>query len=436
MYKILPLKKLRKKIVVPPDKSISHRALLISAVAQGKTEILNFLDSDDTLATLNCIRKLGVRVNYRREENRVTVESAGPFFSIEKRVILYTRESGTTLRLLSGILASQKFSSQLSAGKTLRRRPMRRVTHPLRMMGADIRGREMDHQEYPPLKINPVKRLQGITYKMPQASAQVKSAILFASLYSEGITRVKELYPSRDHTERMLKLFGAKINRRTGYIMSKKSKLKSPGSIFIPGDISSASNFLALGTILKDSEILLKDVGINPTRAGFIATLRRMGARIKIINKKSYFEPYADILVRSSCLRGIKIEERQIPLMIDEIPILMVCASFAKGLTQIYGVRELRVKETDRIHSMLYNLKRAGIDIKARSYGKDNNWMVEIRGAGRIKSTCFRSLGDHRTAMSLVILALASDKVCTLDDTTCINKSFPEFISIVNSLYD
>jgi len=436
MYKIVSLEKVKKQIIPPPDKSISHRALLIGSLSKGKTEIINFLHSNDTLATLDCIKKLGVKVFYEKEKHKVILESEGKYFSKKGIVKLCSKESGTTIRIISGLLVGQRFSSILNAQGSLRKRPMKRVTLPLRMMKADIKGKKINTEEYPPLRIKPVTRLLGITYKMPQPSAQVKSAILLASLFSEGITKIRESYFSRDHTERMLNFFGAKIKKQSGYIISEKCNLKNQKRVFVPGDFSSISFFIVLGTVLKDTEILFKNVGVNYTRTGLLRVLKRMGAQIKILNKKSYFEPYADILIRSSSLKGIKVGEKDTPLMIDEIPCLLVCACFAKGITEIYGLKELKVKETDRIKSMIHNLSKAGINIGAQRYGREGNWMIKIKGQNKIKSTIFKSFSDHRTAMSLIIFSLASGKVNYLDDTECIDKSFPEFVSLIESLHD
>ncbi|MCD6583288.1 MAG: 3-phosphoshikimate 1-carboxyvinyltransferase [Candidatus Omnitrophica bacterium] len=434
MYAIIPIYRVKKEITIPGDKSISHRALLISSLARGKTKIINFLDSQDTLATLECLRKLNVEIKYTKGRSQVEVNSRGPLFKISKRVKLNAYESGTTIRLLSGILVAQRFSSLLDAKGSLRKRPMMRITYPLRLMGGKIKGKTEGKEEYPPLEIDSTDFLSGIEYKLPQASAQVKSAIIFASLFCRGRTKIVEPQCSRDHTERMLKLFGAKLKKVSNSITIEKSKLVSPGEIFIPSDISSASFFIALGLLLKDSEILIRNVGLNHTRVGFLDVLKRMGANIKVFNRKNYFEPYGDVLVKSSQLKGVEVEEKEIPLMIDELPILMVCASFAKGKTIIKGLRELKVKETDRLSSMVYNLKKAGVDIKSTPY-KKKNWKVEVGGKRKINSVKFRSFSDHRTAMSLVIFGMASQKSFYLDDVTCIDKSFPEFTFIINSLY-
>ncbi|MCM8773245.1 MAG: 3-phosphoshikimate 1-carboxyvinyltransferase [Candidatus Omnitrophica bacterium] len=436
MYTIKPIDRIRAEVYPPPDKSVSHRAVLISAISKGDTQILNFLRSNDTLATLDCIKRLGIEVKYLGP-NKLLVKGCGKYFPIQRKVELNAQESGTTIRIISGLLVGQKFSSKIYAESSLRNRPMKRVTQPLRMMGANIYGENRyGKEELPPLLIEPTDELKSIHYSMPVGSAQVKSAIILAGLFAKGITKIRELIPSRDHTERLLKLFKANIEEKKGYILCSESQLTTPGKIFIPGDFSSAAFFIVLGTISPDSQILIKDVGINPTRIGLIRILKKMGADIKILNRKNYFEPYADILVKSSNIKGITIDAKYIPTMIDEMPIIFVCAAFAKGETTIFGLKELKVKETDRINSMVYNLKKAGVDIEAKPF--DNDWMVKIKGGSKdifnLKSLKFKSFSDHRTAMSMIIFSLATGNTHYIDDIGCIDKSFPEFISIVDSL--
>ena len=436
MHKIIPKNKIKAVLRVPADKSISHRAIFISSIAKGKTLIKNFLYSHDTNASLDCMRRLGVEIK-KKPTGEIVVSSGGKHFPRNRRVTLNAYNSGTTIRVISGILVCQNFDTILIAEGSLRKRPMKRITEPLRLMGADIRGRSLKNDEYPPLYIRHKSSIRGINYRLKVSSAQVKSAILFASLFAEGVTKIKEPNQSRDHTERMLKAFGASLKKEKGFIYSKKSDLQSPGSIFIPGDLSSASFFIALGAILDNSSIVIKNVGINPTRIGFINVLKRMGAHIKITNKIMYLEPYGDITVTSSKLKGVIVRREEIPLMIDELPLLFVCASFAKGTSIIYGLKELRVKETDRISSMVYNLRKAGIDIKSENHKGD--WRVIIKGVGdnkdKIKPANFKSFSDHRTAMSMIVFGISSSKACGIDDVKCIDKSFPGFIKLINSLF-
>ena len=435
MYKIIPQDKIKAVLKVPADKSISHRAIFISSIAKGKTIIKNFLYSNDTNASFECMRTLGVEVK-KKSKGVIIVSSGGMYFPRRQKVAINASNSGTTLRLISGMLVAQNFDTAILAEGSLKRRPMRRITEPLRLMGADIKGNVLGGEEYPPLYIKHKLSITGINYKLKVSSAQVKSAILFASLFADGITKIIETEPSRDHTERMLKMFGAKIKKEGKVIYSERSLLKSPGSIFIPGDLSSASFFIALGILLSGSKIVIRNTGINPTRTGLLNVLRRMGAHIKITKKTAYFEPYGDIIAVSSKLKGVIVKKREIPLMIDELPILFVCASFAEGTSVIYGLKELKVKETDRISSMVYNLKEAGIDIRDDYYRGD--WRVIIKGIGadrsKIKPAKFKSFSDHRTAMSMIIFGIVSSRECRIDDVDCIKKSFPGFIKTVNSL--
>lgn len=431
MYLIKPITKIIASINVPPDKSISHRALMLSAIANGQTKIEPFIASQDALATLDCLKQLGVKI--KRGKKSVIIYGRGKYFNKTKLVKLFARQSGTTLRILSGLLIGQKFPVVFDSSPELRKRPMARITLPLRKMGADITGKKQAQNEYPPIKIKPVEELSGINYTLPIASAQIKTAIIFAGLYAKTKTIITEPLLSRDHTERILAgLNGPILKKGKKIIISPLESLKVPSQIFIPGDFSSAAFFIVLGLILKDSEILLKNVNINPSRTGLLKVLNRMGANIVILKRKDCLEPYADIVVESSNLKGTVVRESEIPLMIDEIPILAVAASFAKGKTLIKRVKELKVKETDRINSMVYNLKKAGINIKA--YTKSGDWQMEIIGQGKFNSANFKSFSDHRTAMSMIIFAMASNHLSNLDDITCIDKSFPEFISIVEGL--
>ncbi|MBN2120788.1 MAG: 3-phosphoshikimate 1-carboxyvinyltransferase [Candidatus Omnitrophica bacterium] len=437
MPKIPSFTKITGKIILPGDKSISHRAIMFSSITKGSTRILNFLHSQDTLATLQAFRKLGVKISYDRKKKKVLVRGKGKFLKSRGK-ILDMKESGTTIRIISGLLAAQRFKTTLKASFGLSRRPMKRITLPLRLMGADIKGRSKGDNEYPPLEIRPVTMLKAINYKLPVASAQVKSSLFLAGLYAEGKTIIREPYKSRDHTERMLKIFKADIKMKAKSTVVKDSELASPGEIFIPSDFSSASYFIALGLLSKNSRFLLKKVGINPTRTGFLRVLKRMGAKIRFTNiKKSYFEPYADILVEASPLKAAIVKEGQIPLMIDEVPLLFAVAAFAEGTTRIYGLKELKVKETDRIRSMEHNLRKAGVDFKVsryRNHQGQRDFMVTIKGPAKFKSAEIKSFQDHRTAMSLIIANLSQGFEARIDNISCISKSLPEFLSILRHL--
>ncbi|MCF7907583.1 MAG: 3-phosphoshikimate 1-carboxyvinyltransferase [Candidatus Omnitrophica bacterium] len=425
-YDIKPLCGINKEIDIPADKSISHRAVIISSICEARTKIKNFLNCEDTKATIDCLKKLGLRIEQKGSE--VIVDGAGKFFPKPKNqpLKLNANESGTTIRILSGLLVGQKFSVKFEAAPGLNRRPMTRIVDPLTRMGAKIEG------ACPPLLISPVSQeLKGIEYESPIASAQVKSAIILASLFAQGQTKIKEPYQSRDHTERMLALFKAniKIEADRTIVCGKTDKLETPGEIFIPSDFSSAAFFIVLGLILKNSQLLIKKVNINPTRSGLLKVLKnQMGADIQIENKKEGYEPVADILVKSSELRATNINSSQIPSMIDEIPILSVAASFAKGITTIKGLAELRVKEADRVESIQMMLSAAGV--KTKPLSRDG---IEITGSASLTQATFDSFNDHRMAMSSVILGSLIGG-CKINDIKCIDKSFPQFISLINSL--
>jgi len=439
MYIIKPLSKTKKEIVVPADKSISHRAIILSSLCEGETCIKPFLESEDASATLECMRKLGIVA--KSSGDSLTITGAGMYLKPkETPVTLLAGESGTTMRILSGLLSCQKFPITFEAAPSLVKRPMGRVVLPLQQMGARISGTagkaKITHEDviYPPLHIKPAVGINGGRFRLNVSSAQVKSSLMLASLYAKTQTVISEPYKSRDHTERMLKLFGAKIKIKGTTVTCKPvKKLISPKKLFVPGDFSSAAFFIVLGLILKNSKIVIKNVNINPTRCGLLQVLRRMGGKIKIKNKKNAYESYADIVVESSTLKAVKVEPEEIPSMIDEVPILCVASAFAEGKTEIRGVRELRIKETDRVWSMVHNLSEAGIDIYNARF--DNDEEIVIKGSKNIRPASFVSSFDHRIAMSMIIFGMALNKESEIDDITCINKSFPQFLSLVKSLH-
>lgn len=425
---------LKGKISLPADKSITHRAIIISSIAKGKTIVDNFSLSKDCLYTLEAFKKLGIKIT--RKDLKLSVFGEGLYGLKPPKGPIFVGDSGTTFRLLCGILAGQNFSSVLTAGKSLSQRPMLRITQPLRMMGARITSKskiQNPKEEYPPLTIRGGK-LKPITYKLPVASAQVKSAILLAGLYAEGTTRVIEPIPTRDHTERMLELFKANIKIEKNKIELKGGKeLNSPGYIFIPADISSASFFIVGSLILEGSFISISSVSLNPTRLGLIKVLKRMGANITLKYKDlSSFEPIGDIWVESSKLKSTVVKKEEIPSLIDEVPILMVASCFAEGKTLIESVQELRVKETDRIKSMVESLTKMGAKISLEKKGNLENIIIE--GRVDLRGDKLRSYGDHRTAMSLVIAGLKAKGKTTIDDISCVEKSFPNFLEILKSI--
>ncbi|MFA5093409.1 MAG: 3-phosphoshikimate 1-carboxyvinyltransferase [Candidatus Omnitrophota bacterium] len=419
-------------VTLPGDKSIAHRALILSALCQGKTTLKNFPLHDDSLATLNVLVALGTQI--RRNHNQVLIKGRGLAGFKKPIQPIFVGNSGTTLRLILGVLATQSFKTKVIAGKYLSRRPMARVNQPLRLMGADISAKVKGKEEYTPIVISGGK-LKGIVYRLPVASAQVKSAILLAGLACAGKTKVIEPLISRDHTERMLKKFKVNLTVKNNHIILNPNKsLVSPGQIYIPGDISSAAFFMVLASIIPGAKITIPQVSLNPTRSGILAVLKRMQAKITISrDKKSLnFEPTGNLLIKSSQLKATTISAQEIPTLIDELPIIMVAACFAKGQTVIKGVGELRVKETDRINSMVSNLKSMGADILVKKIGAQE--CIVIQGGKQLYGAHLKSFGDHRTAMSMVVAAIAAHGQSKIDDVGCINKSFPGFLTTLASL--
>jgi len=427
---IMPCSSFKGTVRLPGDKSISHRAALCAALASGRTRITNFLFCDDCQATLRALRQMRVRVAADPEKECVTVEAQG--FLRPPKDNLNMGESGTSARILMGLLSSQPFTARLDGRASLRRRPMGRVIEPLRRMGAVLEARrDASGNEFLPVAVFPSK-LKGIAWRQKIASAQVKSAVLLAALSAAGATRFKESVVSRDHTERMLKLFGAKIRRDADEIRLEPSRLTSPGPVAVPGDFSSAAFFIVAGLLAEESELLIKGVNLNPTRIGLLWVLKRMGARIRVLNRRFGFEPVADLQVRSSRLRATTVGPHEIATMIDELPVLLVAASRAQGTTVIKGAGELRVKETDRIESMRWNLSKLGVSLQVRSLNEREDLFVQ--GVRAFPGASFKSFGDHRTAMSLFVAGLVSKGPSRLDDTACISKSFPGFLCVLKHL--
>jgi len=422
--KINSIKRFEGTISLKGDKSISHRSVMIASIAEGRSKIENFLRSEDCLYTIKAFRQLGVAI--KTSDDDVIIEGKG-FDSLKgPKDDIYLGNSGTSMRIISGILAGQNFKSTLTGDKSLSRRPMYRVIRPLRQMGAHI---EAQRDNFAPLVIEG-RNLRAIRYKTEVASAQVKSALIFAALYADGVTEIDEPVKSRDHTERMLGLFGAKIEIDDLRIsVHPRPKLKAT-SLVIPGDISSAAFFIAGTLILNRSEILIKEVLFNRTRWGIIDMLGEMGADIKIENKRfNGFEEICDVSVKSSRLKGITVDEKRIPSVIDELPILMVVACFAQGDTYIKGAGELRIKETDRISSMSTALKNMGADV---SVIDRNN--ILIKPKGRLKGAVTESRGDHRTAMSIAIAALGAKGSSRIKKTDCVDTSFPDFFRTLDRI--
>lgn len=400
-------------IKVPGDKSISHRAVMLGALAGGTTEITGFLQGADCLSTIDCFRNMGIDIDVNGEN--VTVHGNGLNGLKAPEKMLYTGNSGTTTRLLCGILSGQTFDSSITGDASIQKRPMKRVTEPLSLMGAKIKN------DYCPLYIQG-SSLHGINYTMPVASAQVKTAIILASLYADGETVIHEIEKSRDHTELMLRAMGADIHTDGLDIHIKKTGMLEPVNVDVPGDISSAAFFMVLGLIMPNSEITVTNVGVNPTRTGIIDVLHDMGANIKLENlRSSAGESVADITVSSSALHGTTISGDIIPRLIDELPIIAVAAVFADGQTVIKDAEELKVKETNRIRAVVDELSKCGVDITETDDG------MIINGGKNIHGADFKTYGDHRMAMSLTVLAQLANGECTLDDSDCACVSYPSF---------
>lgn len=408
------------EISVPGDKSISHRAVMLAALANGITEIKGFLQSEDSLATLQAFRDMGVVIE-GPHLGVVKVYGVGLYGLQPAPGPIYLGNSGTSMRLLSGVLAAQPFSSQLQGDQALSRRPMARVVDPLRTMGADI---SCNHSGLPPVSISGGSSLNGINYQLPIASAQVKSALLLAGLYSQEPVTVSEPAVTRDHTERMLEHFGVELVKANGEISLPNGQQLSARDIEVPGDFSSAAFFIVAATIASSGELLLKNVGINETRTGLLDILQLMGADIELLNLRDCgAEPVADLRVRPSRLKGIDVPEELVSRAIDEFPILMVAAACANGVTRFSGAAELRVKESDRLEAMVTGLKAVGIDANATVDG------AEIRG-GRLQGGEVNSFGDHRIAMSFAIAALAAENEIMISDCANVATSFPEFTEV------
>jgi 3-phosphoshikimate 1-carboxyvinyltransferase len=414
---------LRGELVPPPDKSISHRAVITSSLAEGESIIRNFLRAEDPLRTIDAFRQMGIAIKDNGHE--VVVKGSGMYGLSPPKDIIDCGNSGTTMRMLSGVLAGQQFPAVLTGDSSLKKRPMQRVITPLSEMGAIITS---DRDGYPPLSIRGGE-LRPIAFKSSIASAQVKSAVLYAGLYCDGITSFLEPGKSRDHTERMLKACGADIDIRGLEVGIKGKGNLKPFDITVPGDLSSAAFFIAAGSLVPDSEVLIRNVGINPTRRGFLDILIRMGADIRFEKTREVSgEPVADVYVRYSPLKGIEIDGDMVLSAIDEFPVLCVAASVSSGKTVIAGARELRVKESDRIASMAGQLGRMGVETEELEDG------IIIKGRERLRSAVVQSNGDHRIAMAMLVAGLMADDVTTVEDTECIKTSFPGFMEKIGEL--
>jgi 3-phosphoshikimate 1-carboxyvinyltransferase len=425
-YRVEPGGEVAGELTVPGDKSISHRALMLGGIAEGDTEITGFLAGEDCLATLRALQALGVRIE-RPEPQRVHVSGRGVEGLTAAGAPLDMGNAGTAMRLFMGLLAPQAFDSTLIGDESLMRRPMERVAAPLRLMGADIHTRD----GRPPVGIHGTPQLRAIDYALPVASAQVKSAVLLAGLRAFGRTRVTEPAPSRDHTERMLSAFGVEVLREGATVAVEGGQRLAGTSVAVPADFSSAAFFVVAGCLAAERGLLLRNVGVNPTRTGLLELLRLMGADIRVHAHRQEAlpgaEPVADIEVRKSRLKGIRVPESLVPLSIDEFPVFFIAAAVAEGETLVRGALELRVKESDRLAAMAQGLTVLGVENQLL---EDGLW---IRGSSRLGGGTIESHGDHRIAMAFAVAGLVARSAIEIRDVANVATSFPGFLEIARS---
>jgi len=408
---------------VPGDKSISHRSIMFGAIADGTTRVTGFLQGEDSLNTLKAFQSMGVEIDGPNDKGEVVIHGVGIDGLSAPAKPIDLGNSGTSIRLMSGLLSGQSFDVVLSGDRSLSKRPMKRVTEPLALMGAKV---DTDEGGRPPLKINGGSAIKGIDYQMPMASAQVKSCILLAGMYAQGTTCVTEPATTRDHTERMLNAFGYSVETSGNKMCLEGGGRLTACEIDVPADISSAAFYMVGASIAKNSDITLQHVGVNPTRTGIIDILKLMGANIELLNERIVGgEPVADIRIKSAKLKGINVPENLVPLAIDEFPVLFVAAACADGKTVVTGAEELRVKESDRIQVMADGLQAIGVDAEATDDGM-------IINGGSIKGGQVHSRDDHRIAMAFTMAALRSESDIIIEDCENVNTSFPDFIGIAN----
>lgn len=418
---VQPGGKLTGRIRVPGDKSISHRSIMLGSLAEGTTEVSGFLQGEDCLCTLQAFRNMGVHIEGPSDDGKVTIQGVGLQGLKAPSTDLDMGNSGTSMRLMSGLMSGQAFDVCMTGDSSLSKRPMKRVTVPLAEMGARI---DATAQGTPPLRVHGGSQLKGIHYDMPMASAQVKSALLLAGLYAEGETSVTEPAPTRDHTERMLRGFGYTVKTEGNRISLVGGGKLTATAIDVPSDISSAAFFMVGASIAEGSDLIIEHVGMNPTRTGVIEILRLMGANLELLNPREVGgEPVADIRVRSAPLKGIRIPEALVPLAIDEFPVLFVAAACADGQTVLTGAEELRVKESDRIQVMADGLIACGIKAQPTSDG------IIIQG-GAMTGGVVTSHNDHRIAMSFSIAGLRASTPMLINDCATVNTSFPGFVKL------
>jgi 3-phosphoshikimate 1-carboxyvinyltransferase len=422
-YSSSPVDKIFGEITVPGDKSISHRSIILGSIAQGTTIVNGFLEGEDCRATISAFQGMGVKIS-SLGNNQVIIQGVGKFGLEQSEKTIDCGNSGTTIRLLTGLLAAQSFNSELTGDSSLLKRPMERVRSPLVLMGANV----FTHNGNPPIKIQGKSSLIGIDYPMSVASAQVKSCILLAGLYAQGETIIAEPSVSRDHTERMLKAFSYPVYQQNNRVKIEGNSECQACELEIPGDISSAAFFIVAATLVPNSELYLSKVGVNPTRTGILHILRDMGADITILNERLLGqEPVADLLIRSAPLKGVAIAPELVPLAIDEFPILFVAAACAEGKTILRGAKELRLKESDRIGAMVTGLTQLGISALDLEDG------VIIHG-GQLTGGVVRSFHDHRIAMAFMIAGAVAKEPVVIQDCQNISTSFPDFFKLANTI--
>ncbi len=424
-FKAAPSEAINGDITIPGDKSISHRSIMFGSMADGVTNISGFLPGEDCLATMKAFKAMGVKIDGPDENNNVTVYGKGIDGLQAPTQALNVGNSGTSIRLLSGILAGQSFASEMAGDSSLNKRPMMRVVNPLKQMGANISASD---DGTPPIKVTGGGQLTAIDYPLPMASAQVKSCVLLAGLYAKGTTTVTEPGITRDHTERMLQAFGYPVTVEGNKVSVTGGGRLTACDINVPGDISSATFFIIAGLIAKQGSITLRNVGMNPTRVGVLNIVKAMGANIEIINeRKAGAEPVADLIVHASKLNGIDIAESDVPLAIDEFPAIFIAAATANGITRLRNAEELRVKESDRIQAMADGLEILGVDCTVVSDG------IDIVG-GEIGSGTVHSQDDHRIAMAFAISSLRSNGTITIQECDNVATSFPSFVALANEV--
>lgn len=411
------------KLSVPGDKSISHRAVMFGSLAEGRTVITNFLRGDDCLATIDCFRRMGVKIE--EVNGKIIVDGVGTTGLKEPEDVLYTGNSGTTARLLLGLLSGLPFYSVLNGDESLNNRPMSRVADPLKLMGAQIWGRENDNKL--PMAIRGTK-LSAIQYELPVASAQVKSALILAGLLAEGETKVTGKIQSRDHTEKLLQQFGVQLQINENEINIKGGQTLQGTDVFVPGDISSAAFFIALALIVPGAELVLENVGLNETRTGIIDVVKAMGGDIEIETIQSEGESYGNLRIKYSDLKATEISGAIIPRLIDEIPIIALIATQSEGTTVIKDAAELKVKETDRIEAVVTELKKLGANIEATEDG------MIIHGKSKLNGGQVKTYGDHRIGMMLAIASFISSGEIILENPDCIKISYPNFFEDLNKI--